>query len=351
MHSAIVALLVSLAATLLLMRGSARSASLAGQGRAAPISGLAALMGMCAGWLAMVISPTAQPQTPLSDLLWALPGAALPAFLGGMTVDFWRPLSLRTRLVITAGAAGLFAVVLARHGQTDHAVPWLLAGFGVAVAVFVTALTHAMAVVDQRNGAAATCVLLIQASLAYVAHEVGDFELMQHTLVVAGAVTGLSFFSFQANLASLGRSGCALLGYVTAALAVLLVARNPQVSTWLPVLLCAHPVLEAAWAWQRRRQGRTPGAGPSLLYLRLVRWASGNLPDRRQVARDTSVAPHLWMLCIVGIAPALMWWQDDTALLFALLVRVGVQVAAVKLLSGVPTAARSSAAEAAPVET
>jgi hypothetical protein len=131
---------------------------------------------------------------------------------------------------------------------------------------------------------------------------------------------------------------------------VLLVARNPQVSFGLPLLLCAHPMLEAAWAWQRRRQGRASGAGPSLLYLRLVRWATGNLPDRRQTARDNSVAPHLWMLCIVGIAPALLWWQDGTALLVALVVRVGVQMAAVKLLSGTPASGCNSASEAAAVE-
>jgi hypothetical protein len=210
-----------------------------------------------------------------------------------------------------------------------------LAALGMVVALaFVTSVTHAMAVVDRRNGAAAMCVLLIQAALACVAYEVGDRALMAAALVVVGAVLGLSFFSFQANLACLGRGGCALLGFVTAALSALLVLRNPAVSWWLPLLLCAHPLLEAAFAWWRLRQGAALQEGPSLLYLQLVRWATGNPTDRRQALGDNAVAPHLWMLCIVGITPAVLWWQDSSALVLALVLRLAVQAGVAKLLAG-----------------
>jgi hypothetical protein len=112
------------------------------------------------------------------------------------------------------------------------------------------------------------------------------------------------------------------------------VLRNPAVSWWLPLLLCAHPLLEAAFAWWRLRQGAALQEGPSLLYLQLVRWATGNPTDRRQALGDNAVAPHLWMLCIVGITPAVLWWQDSSALVLALVLRLAVQAGVAKLLAG-----------------
>lgn len=345
MRSAVLSLLVSLVASLVLLRWASRCLPTQAlvPARTRPISGVAAILGLCAGWLSLTGTP---PDAPLGVCLVLLPALALPAFFVGMTVDCWRPWPLRLRMLVTAVVGLASAACVTPDGRPFAMAVLVIAGAGA----FVTLLTHAMAVVDQRNGAAALCVLLIQSSLAYVAHQVGDQALMVNALIVVGAVLGVCFFGFQANLASLGRSGCALLGFITAAMALMLVARNPSVSVWLPALLCAHPALEAAWAWHRRRQGKSQAATPSLVYRRLVRWATGNPPDRRQAARDSGVGPHLWMLSIVGIAPALLWWHEPLALLLALAFRVGVQVAAVKLLSGLPTAAPDRLSQHGPLQ-
>jgi UDP-GlcNAc:undecaprenyl-phosphate/decaprenyl-phosphate GlcNAc-1-phosphate transferase len=284
-------------------------------------------------------------------VLAALPCVALPVFLVGLVADFWRPVPLWLRVCVTAWMA-LIGLSLAAPDAGTIAGPdnstaistVISTGFPAALlmvltAAFISGVTHAMSWVDKRNGASAMGVLLIQASLACVAHAADDVALMLAALVVVGAVLGLSFFSFQANLACLGRSGNALLGFITASLACLLVLRNPTVSPWLPLLLCAHPVLEALSAWQRLRRGAPLHEGPSLLYLKLVRWATGNAPDRRQSARDNGVVPHLWMLSIVGLTPAVLWWQDGTVLAAALLLRVLVQLGVVRLLVGQPPAA------------
>jgi UDP-GlcNAc:undecaprenyl-phosphate/decaprenyl-phosphate GlcNAc-1-phosphate transferase len=329
MHGAVLALLCALIATVVLLRLGVRGLQRGGkgQGQGAPVSGLAAVVGVCVGWLFM--GPL-QLHSSSGVLLAALPCVALPIFLAGLWVDFWRPLLLRWRVLLSvlicfAAAAWLLQV------SSDSAVGLGLLAAALAT-VFVASVTHAMAVVDRRNGAAAMCTLLMLTSIAYVASTVGDAELAACALLIIGAVLGLSFFSFQANLASLGRSGCAWLGFMTAALALLLVQRNAAVSAGFALLVCAHPLLEAVVAWHRLRRGAAAAEGPSLLYLRLVRWATGNAPDRRQAARDNGVAPHLWMLSIVGLAPAVLWWQDSLALGLALLLRVAVQVAVHRLL-------------------
>jgi UDP-GlcNAc:undecaprenyl-phosphate/decaprenyl-phosphate GlcNAc-1-phosphate transferase len=330
MRSAVLALLCSLLATVALLRVGLRSMQPGGQG--APVSGLAAVVGVCVGWLSM--GPM-QLGNPGGVLLAALPCVALPVFLAGLAVDFWRPVLLRFRVSLTV----LTGLVAGACLQQSVDVSALDLGLACLALLFVTSVTHAMAVVDRRNGAAAMCALLMLASIAYVAHAVGDANVATAALVTIGALLGLSFFSFQANLACLGRSGCSWLGFMTAALALLLVQRNVAVSGLFALLVCAHPLLEAAWAWHRLRKGARAAEGPSLMYLQLVRWATGNLPDRRQSARDNGVAPHLWMLSIVGLTPAVLWWQEPTALALALLLRVAVQVAAARLMAGTPAVA------------
>jgi UDP-N-acetylmuramyl pentapeptide phosphotransferase/UDP-N-acetylglucosamine-1-phosphate transferase len=330
MRGAVLALLFSLLATVVLLRLSGRGKHAGPHGAA--VSGLAAVVGVCVGWLSM--SPLSL-SNPSGVLLAALPCVALPVFLAGLVLDFWRPVPLRMRAlasVLTCVAAGAWW----QQSLGASALGWLAVGLAL---LFITSVTHAMAVVDRRNGAAAMCTLLMLASIAYVAQAVGDADVAAAALVVIGAVLGLSFFSFQANLACLGRSGCSWLGFITAAMASLLVQRNAAVSGLFALLVCAHPLLEAAWAWHRLRKGAKAAEGPSLMYLQLVRWATGNAPDRRQAARDNGVAPHLWMLSIVGLAPAVLWWQEPMALAGALLLRAVVQVAAARLMVGMPSAA------------
>ncbi len=351
MHAAVLSLLTALAATLLLLRlggrvggrvriGAPGTASGA-RAKAAPISGLAAMVGLCTGWLILAplsdlssLAGGAAPPSGSGVLLAVLPLVALPIFGLGLLADFRRPVPLWLRACTTWLVAAVALCIAMATAAPAPAVMWPGAVALIVALLFITSVTHAMAVVDRRNGTAAMCVLLTQAALACVAYDVGDRALMSAALAVVGAVLGLSFFSFQANLACLGRSGNALLGFVTAALSALLVLRNPSVSLCMPLLLCAHPVLEAAFAWWRLRQGAALQEGPSLLYLQLVRWATGNPTDRRQALGDNAVAPHLWMLCIVGIMPAVLWWQDSGALVLALVLRLAVQAGVAKLLAG-----------------
>jgi UDP-GlcNAc:undecaprenyl-phosphate/decaprenyl-phosphate GlcNAc-1-phosphate transferase len=313
MHSAVVSLLLSLVTTVLLLQcgGRFRLASMTRAQSAMPIGGLAIMVGLCGGVLAIVAKSTAP-----TAVWWVGLSALLPLFMAGGLDDFWVTVTVVVTLVLCA--------------QFEHSLWWM-----VAAAVFVTAVTHSVNAVDSRNGAAAMCSLLIHAALACVAYSLGDTVIMQAALIVIGALLGVSFFSFQTDLARLGHSGCALVGFSTAGLSVCLTARHPEVSAWFAVLLCSHSLIAAAGACKRGGMDSLDGADnrvPSLLYHRLVRWATGNPPDRRRPERDTSVMPHLWMLSVASIAPALLWWKQSMALAAALAFRVLLQWAVSRLL-------------------
>jgi UDP-N-acetylmuramyl pentapeptide phosphotransferase/UDP-N-acetylglucosamine-1-phosphate transferase len=327
MHSAIISLLLSLLSTVLLLQfgGRLRAGPLARGLQPVPIGGLALMVGLCGGVLAIVAKSAAFTDSAPTALWWVGLSALLPLFMVGGADDFWLPPSLLRRAIVT------FVMAWALCTGFDASLIWI-----AAAVVFVTAVTHSVNAVDSRNGAAAICSLLIHAALACVAHSVNDTIVMQAALIVIGALVGVSFFSFQTDLARLGHSGCALVGFSTAGLAVCLTVRHPEVSALFALLLCSHSLIAAAGAWHRGGvKGLDDNADnrvPSLLYHRLVRWATGNPPDRRRPARDTSVMPHLWMLSVASIAPALLWWQQTQALAAALAFRVLLQWAVSRLL-------------------
>jgi UDP-N-acetylmuramyl pentapeptide phosphotransferase/UDP-N-acetylglucosamine-1-phosphate transferase len=339
MHSAVVSLLLSLVATVLLLQCGGRLIKAAVPAPTPfpsrlpsplPIGGLAIMVGLCGGVLAIVSKLSAY--TPF---WWLGLSALLPIFIAGGLDDFWLRPSLLRRAAVTACVTAVVCF------QFQLSPVWL----ALAV-VFVTAGTHSITAVDSRNGAAAMCSLLIHGALAYVAHSVGDTQIMLAALIVIGALLGVSFFSFQTDLARLGCSGCALAGFSTAALSLCLTARHAEVSLLFSLVLCSHSLIEAACAWKRGGLGGLDSVDnrvPSLLYHRLVRWATGNPPDRRRPERDTSVMPHLWMLSVASIAPALLWWNQTVALAAALAFRILLQWAVGRLLD-VPGQAPESTA-------
>jgi UDP-GlcNAc:undecaprenyl-phosphate/decaprenyl-phosphate GlcNAc-1-phosphate transferase len=339
MHSAVVSLLLSLVTTVLLLQcgGRLRSGLLTREQQAIPIGGLAIMVGLCGGVLAIV----AQSAAPTS-LWWIGLSAMLPLFMVGGADDFWVTPSLFRRGAVTV------VVTLVVCSQFEASLFWMM-----VAALFVTAVTHSVNAVDSRNGCAAMCSLLIHGALAYVAYSLGDTIVMQATLIVIGALLGVSFFSFQTDLARLGHSGCALVGFSTAGLSVCLMARHAEVSSLFALLLCSHSLIAAAGAYRRGGTAafdRADNRVPSLLYHRIVRWATGNPPDRRRPERDSSVMPHLWMLSVASIAPALLWWKQTPALAAALAFRVFLQWAVSRLLDEPKEAPRTPQAVRPAVE-
>ena len=341
MHSVVVSLLLSLVATVLLLQCAGawnkHLVALPNQLNrdpnsvlALPIGGVAIMLGLCGGVFVLLANASAN-----TAFWWCGLSALLPLFIAGSLDDFaWRP-SLLRRAAVTGSVSTALILTL---DLAAAATPLGMLTAVVFVVAFIVAVTHSVGAADSRNGAAAMCSLLIHAALAHVAYSVGDRQIMLAALMVIGALLGVSFFSFQTNLARLGHSGCALAGFSTAALSVSLTVRHAEVSALFAVVLCSHSVVEAASAWKRSGLAGLDSVNnvdnrvPSLLYHRLVRWATGNPPDRRRPERDTSVLPHLWMLSVASIVPALLWWQHTAALAAALVFRLALQWAVSRLL-------------------
>ena len=260
---------------------------------------------------------------------------ALPAFGSGLLEDLTKTQSPRRRLFFTAVSAGL-AVWLMDGAITRTDIPgldWIVSlDFGAAlVTIFVVAgVANSVNIIDGFNGLASMCVVLMLASIGYVAFQVDDRLIVALAVAGVGAVLGFFVWNFPSGLIFLGDGGAYFLGFYVAELAILLLHRNPSVSPMFPLLVCIYPVFETVFSIYRRVMLRDQPAGMpdgihlhSLIYRRIMRWAVGKQSKRSQTRRNSMTSPYLWALCMIAVVPAMLFW-DNTAILAAFIVLFGM---------------------------
>lgn len=258
------------------------------------IGGLPVLIGLLAAWPLM-------PQKA-QELMTYLLLAAIPAFGSGFVEDLTKKVSIHIRLLCTTGS-GALACVLTGYSVQHSGVwglDWLL-GFGVISVIFtalaIGTMVNGINMIDGFNGLSAGSVVIMLAGLAWIAQSAGDSDLAVLALATAGAVFGFALINWPWGKIFLGDGGAYLCGFATAWIGVLLIERNPSVSTWAPLMVCAYPLLEVFFSILRRRHRKRHPGHPDRLHLH-------SLIHRRV---SSFWLPALGPLGLNSITGALMW--------------------------------------------
>lgn len=251
---------------------------------------------------------------------------AMPVFLVGVMEDITKNVSARRRLLASAVSAALATWLLdGVIARTDiPGVDWLVSFRlgAILLAIFVVAgFSNAINIIDGFNGLASMCVVIMLVCVAYVSFEVGDPTIAWLALAGVGAVLGFFVWNFPAGLVFLGDGGAYFLGFYLGELAILLVHRNPSVSPMFALLLGIYPVFETLFSIYRRRvlRGRPVGMPDgahlhSLIYRRFLRWAAGERTARELTRRNSMTSPYLWMLSMLSVIPAVLFWDNSLIL-------------------------------------
>lgn len=247
---------------------------------------------------------------------------ATPAFFGGLAEDLTKRVGVLARLLLTMFAAVLgFFLLDARLYRVD--VAWIDAwlGWWWPIGLFLTAIAvggvaNAINIIDGYNGLAGVVSCVILAGLGYIAFQLGDILIFRACLAMIGAIVGFLLWNWPWGRIFLGDGGAYLVGFWIGELSLLLLARNPEVSPWFPLLLVAYPVVETLFSIYRRvvvRRGH-PGLPDAvhlhqLIFRRLVRWSVGSEHARHLTARNSMTAPYLWLISSLSVFPAVLLWR------------------------------------------
>jgi UDP-N-acetylmuramyl pentapeptide phosphotransferase/UDP-N-acetylglucosamine-1-phosphate transferase len=150
---------------------------------------------------------------------------------------------------------------------------------------------------------------------------------------MAGAILGFFLWNFPGGHIFLGDGGAYLIGFMLGELAVLLTMRHVDVSAWYPVLMFIYPIFETLFSIYRKQflRGISPGIPDGihlhmLIYKRLMRWVVGSQEERHRLRRNSFTSPYLWLLSLLAVLPATLFWNRNGWLIAFVVVFVSTYV-------------------------
>lgn len=155
---------------------------------------------------------------------------------GGIVEDFTGKVSPIGRLLLTMSDALLaYYLVNARIARID----WLFSSWAISfiwlslpiTVLAVASIANAINIIDGFNGLVSVVSICMLLSLAYVVLQVNDSFILVAALLVTGAITGFLIWNYPLGLIFLGDGGAYFIGFMLDELILLLVMRNPEVST------------------------------------------------------------------------------------------------------------------------
>lgn len=290
------------------------------------IGGLGVMIGLLAGWGAMLVLANIIPAMAKTAAVTAQIGtlilAGSPAFIGGLTEDITKRVGVIERLLLTM-IAGVMAILLLGGLVTRVDIPPIDALLSlVPVAILVTAIAvggiaNSINIVDGYNGLTMGLAVIVLGAFAYVGIQVGDTFILQAAFIIGGALLGVMRWNWPGGRIFLGDGGAYLLGFLLAEMAVLVVFRNQDVSPWFPLLLLIHPIFETFFSIYRRRfiRAQSPGAADALhLHTLIYRRVVSRSKYRSALERNNRVAPYIWAPTLLVSVYACIFWRSTPAL-------------------------------------
>jgi UDP-N-acetylmuramyl pentapeptide phosphotransferase/UDP-N-acetylglucosamine-1-phosphate transferase len=282
-------------------------------------------------YLALVLASRMIPNADLARILDTILLAGTAALLAGLMEDVTSKVGVLARLWATM-LSGILACWISGTSLTHLDVPVLdqLLRFGpmtlLVTAFAVGGLANAINIIDGFNGLASGTTVLCLSALACIAAQAGDAPLTLAAVIVAASVAGFWLVNFPWGKLFLGDGGAYFAGFALAWLAVLLPMRNPTVSPWASLLVCAYPIVEVLYSIARRLVHRRSAGQPDREHLHSLvatQVIPKLLPGLQPTLQNSSVSVIMWV-CAAIPALAAIAFPHHTQFLVIFAVGYGV---------------------------
>jgi len=293
------------------------------------------------------------------DILGIILLAGIPALAFGLLEDITKRVGVLTRLLATM-AGGLVACLLsgiALNRLNVHGLDWLLSMTPVAVIVTAFAVggvANAINIIDGFHGLASGTSIIALLALAAIAARSDDAPLALACILVAAPVVGFWLVNYPWGKLFMGDGGAYFVGFALAWLAVLLPMRNPVVSPWASLLVCAYPIIEVLYSVVRRCVShRSPGAPDnyhlhSLIKTKVIRPKLSAMGVKNTNVRNAAVSPIVWSFASMPAIVAIAFFDQSLLLVLASMACLFLYHAAHSYLTRMKPVGQSAAPESSP---
>ncbi|WP_081499419.1 glycosyltransferase [Limnohabitans sp. Rim47] len=276
------------------------------------VGGIPVVLGLVVTWF----KAPPDVQALLTPILFA----GMPAFLFGVAEDITKRVGVMQRLLATM-ASGLMAWYITDHAITRvdiWGVDWLMQFTVVSVlftAFVVGGVANSVNIIDGFNGLASTMSALGFVGYALIAWQVGDTTLASVALLLAACVWGFFWVNWPFGKLFLGDGGSYFIGFALAWVAVLLIERNPGVSTFAALMVCVHPITEVLFSIFRRKVRKDhPGMPDSLHFHSLFkrRYVAGWFGQYANGIRNSITGVLIGLMTLTAVVLANFTYASKT---------------------------------------
>lgn len=284
------------------------------------VGGIGIYLGLLTAWVMA-------PDKVVKDIIATILLAGIPALAFGLLEDVTKGVGVRARLLATM-ASGVLAWLLTgiTLNRLDvHGLDQLLVLTPVAVLVTAFAVggvANSINMIDGFHGLASGTTIIALLAIAAIAARAGDPQLAIACILVAAAIVGFWLVNYPWGKLFLGDGGAYFIGFALAWVAVLLPVRNPGVSAWASMLVCAYPIIEVFYSVLRRYANRqSPGDADSRHLHSLVKtqFILKKFPRATSGARNAAVSPIMWGFAAFPTLTAIMFFNQSALLIAALI--------------------------------
>jgi UDP-N-acetylmuramyl pentapeptide phosphotransferase/UDP-N-acetylglucosamine-1-phosphate transferase len=261
------------------------------------VGGVSIYLGLLIAWLVVR-------EKGVHDILGMILLAGLIPLACGLAEDVTKRVGVLPRLLATmaGGVAAWMLTGVALNRVDIYGVDWLMTLTPVAVlftAFAVGGVANAINIIDGFHGLASGTTMIALMALGAISAEADDPQLAMACFLVAASIAGFWLVNYPWGKLFMGDGGAYFSGFALAWLAVLLPVRNPEVSVWAGLLVCAYPVIEVIYSVVRRAmRHQSPGAPDSghlhsLIKVKLIRPKLTARGVEKSV-RNAAVSPFVW---------------------------------------------------------
>ena len=251
--------------------------------------------------------------------------SSLPVFAVGLYEDLSARVSPLVRLIsaFSSIVIAFFWLNLGIDSLGFESVDYVLSNYFITSLLFtllvVGGAVNSLNIIDGFNGLLSGYSILAFLAMAYVANTLGDQMMLQLSLISTVSIFGFIVFNFPFGKIFMGDGGAYFLGFMLAIIGLMLVDRHEELSSWFILLIFMYPMYELLYSIYRRKviygtDASQPDANHlhTLVYRKLI---SCDRLKNNKVICNSMVSPFMWLLSLVGIVPAVIWFDNQTMLI------------------------------------
>ena len=269
--------------------------------------------------------------------------ATLPVFLGGLIEDIVACVSPYKRLLTTflSIIITFFVLDIKIDNLGFDWIDQILFTYTIITLLFtmlaVATVVNSLNIIDGFNGILGGYSILVCLAISYVAYILGDTLILQINSIIIASILGFFVFNFPLGKIFIGDGGAYFIGFIMSIIGLMLGIRNEEITHWFILLLFIYPLYELVFSIYRRMivhkvEATQPDANHlhSLVYLKLISY------DRfrnNKVICNSAVSPFMWLLSLMGIIPAVVWFDNQIVLIVWAFVFMFIYTTVYKYLS------------------